>query len=414
MFKKIRKMSVKVTNFCNLDCVYCHQLRKDKDNTDSFRLYDELEDFLRRCTFAERVPVTVAGGEISLRPREFEECVRRFSSMEFATFTPNIVTNGSNIKNVLKQIRKGYIRPDAVNVSWDGIHSYSKTRHGKKNIYSDAFFNSNLHTLASLGFGRSICLMCAVTPYNVGDMYDSLMYALGEGMRNFYFYLIHEASYENEDFLKEFQKQEELVADEFVKRYDTEDRFMLYNYQNLYTRVAGSHDFLSDITCKKLGSALHFDMEGDIYPCLYFGDHRAFQIGNLLDGGIYLDRIEEFSDKFLRRPSCLEKHCGLRNCFECPASDYISYGEMQERRCNGCAVRAIEAEIFGKVMSRIHISDYDKHAFWHDEDSLSHDHMLHRSFEPDKLGVPLASSKAHKKPMRRIASETEKRVSTWL
>lgn len=414
MFKEIRKMSLKVTNFCNLDCVYCHQLRRDKDSTASFQLYDELEDFLRGCTFSQNVPVTVAGGEISLRPKEFEECVRRLSSMEFATFTPNIVTNGSNIRNVIKMIRKGYIRPDAVNLSWDGIHSYSKTRHAKKDLYSDGFFNQNLLKLSFLGFGDNICLMYAVTPYNVSDMYESLQCALDAGMRNFYFYLIHEARYQNGEFLKEFQWQESLVADEFVRRYDTEDRFMLYNYQNLYTRMVAGGDFFSDITCKKLGSALHFDMEGDIYPCLYFGDHRAFQIGSLLDGGIYLDRIEEFSDEFLRRPSCLEKHCGLRNCFECPASDYISYGKMQGKRCNGCEVRAIEMDMFNSVMDRINISDYDKKTFWHDEDSLSHDHMLQRKFEKEKLGVPLAFSEKHKKPMQRIASETEGRVSAWL
>ena len=413
MFKKIDRISVKVTTFCNMDCTYCHQLKMDKDKPEAFAYYDELKAFLSKCKMAGRVKATITGGEISLRLRDLVQCDNALNSIGNAVYAPNIVTNGSNLKGIIGLIRKGVLRADSVTLSWDGIHSCSKTRHSKNHAYNDSFFNKNIETLGRLGYGDAVSVVCAVTPANVEDLHASLLFALDAGVRNFTYYLVHEGNYDDLQFLSEFERQLRLMAREFVERYDT-NRFAFYNLQNLYARRMHKGDFLSSITCKKLGRTLHFDTEGDIYGCIYFGDHRALQLGSLLDGGVYPDRLEEFSEDFLQAPSCDFGSCGMVNCFECPASNYVSLGSMQEKRCHACAIRRIENRVLDGVLAHIDISGYDKATFWNDHDADSENHMLAKRFDINSIGLPLATSEAHKKECRPIESENAGRIAKWL
>lgn len=416
MFKQIDRMGIKVTNFCNLNCIYCHQLRADKDNADTFVYYDELKDFLSKANMAPRVAVTVAGGEISLKMNEFNRCVNELSSIGNAVYAPNIVTNGSNMKAVLQAVQKGIMRADAVTLSWDGLHSYSKTRKGKSDLYSDEYFNKNLKLIGQMGLGKQINIVFALTPYNIDTFYDSVMFALSAGIRNFTYYLIHEAKYQNKEFLVKFVEQLMKVADTFVRLYPTQDRFALYNFQSIATRNFLNADMVSSITCKKLGRTVHFDTNGDIYACLYFGDHRAFQLGNLLDGGIYMDRLEEFSKNYLAAPSCKYGECKSRQCFECPAANFVTTGSMQKKIENACNIRHLEQMVFADTMDKLshHITEDDIHNFWVENEPGLADHMQVKKWEPDKVGLPVAFREAHRIPDKMIESENLGRVTTWL
>ncbi len=412
MFKVIDRLSVKVTTFCNMNCSYCHQLSLDKDKPGTFQHYDELKAFLARCNMAPRVKTTITGGEISLRLAEFQRCCEELNSIGNAVYAPNVVTNGSNLKGLLNLVRKGVMRADALTLSWDGLHSCSRTRHGKGNTYSDAYFNNNIRMIGRLGLGHEVNPVYAVTPANVDEMYDSMRFCIDNGVENFTYYLIHEGNYDDEDFLRRFRAQLEKMADEFAACYGTERQFALYNLQNLYSRLRFGGDFLSNITCRKLGRTLHIDTEGDIYGCIYFGDHRALQLGSILDGGMYEDRLEEFSKLFLKKPSCMEG-CSLVNCFECPASNYVSLGEMQEKRGHACQVRRIEQEVFDDVLERIHITDAEKNSFWLDYDAESGNHMLVKAYDRQTLGVPLATSERHRKNRTPIDSEHKEEIAAW-
>lgn len=414
MFKKIDRISVKVTTFCNMDCAYCHQLKIDKNKPETFAYYDELKEFLSKCNMTDRIQATITGGEISLRLSDLVRCSNELNSIGNTRYAPNVVTNGSNMKGIINLVRKGVLRADDVTLSWDGIHSCSKTRYSKNSSYDDAFFNRNIELVGKIGLGGTLNIVYAVTPVNVVDMHASLLFALETGVRNFTYYLIHEGDYDNVGFLSEFEHQLRLIAREFVERYDTDERFALYNFQNLYSRRICDDDFVSNITCRKLGRTFHFDTEGDIYGCIYFGDHRALQLGSLLDGGVYPDRLEEFSKDYLQQPSCKWGSCNLTNCFECPASNYVSLGSMQKKRCHACAVRRIENKVLDDVLDNIQMTDYDRANFWYDHDAESENHMLEKRFDINDVGVPLATSEAHKKECRPIESENAGRIAKWL
>lgn len=415
MFKKISKMSIKVTNFCNLNCVYCHQLSSDKNNTETFTMYKELRSFLQKVKFNDEVDVTITGGEISLRLQELRKCINFINSIPVDTkFHPNIVTNGSNIKGVLKLVNSKKIRPCDVTLSWDGIHSYTKTRRGKNNAYSDAFFNNNIKTIAEYGYGKQINIVFAITPYNIDEMYDSLIYALDNGMQNFSYYFIHEGIYEDKAFVDKFQLQLQLVLDEFKHRYNTEKRFSLYNLQSYYSRKVEKADFLSSISCLKLGNTLHFDSNGDIYGCIFFGDHKALQLGSILDGGIYPDRLEKFSHLFLdEKPSCGYEACGSLQCFECPASNYVNTGHMQYKLCGTCAIHHVERELFDRCISDLNISDYDYRTLWFESANGRKDHMITKHFDKDLIGLPIANTEDHKKEKTPIMSNNLGEIEKW-
>ena len=76
MFDSINRISIKVTDFCNLDCVYCHQQKVTKDSSKTFSHYDKLEDFIKSLPLADEVDVLVTGGEISVKLDEFRKIER--------------------------------------------------------------------------------------------------------------------------------------------------------------------------------------------------------------------------------------------------------------------------------------------------------------------------------------------------
>lgn len=373
MFSKISKLTIKITSYCNLACSYCHQLTEDKKERKDFSYYQDLADFVTDLDLAEFVEVTLTGGEISLATEEYVrvvEVLRKVQRRKDVQFSYAVVSNGSNIEGLIGLIDKKILNPKRTTISWDGIYSASKSRKSKDK-FDDEFFKNVIKTIGKSRYNRHITITHAITPSTINYLHESLLFALDQGIKNFSFYYIHEADYTDRTFVESFRHQMKLLAEEFIKRYDDlNTRFVYYNWQLLYTKIGAPTDILNmqaSTMCQKLGKSIHIDQYGDIYGCIYFGDHRALKLGHIAEG-IDTTRINSFIEEYTTKPDCNLGSCGNSHCFECPAANYVHNGAMSKRFANTCELLAIERNIFNEYSKHLNFNDIlDIKHYWMDK-----------------------------------------------
>ena len=351
MFDLINKLSIKAYSGCNLNCVYCHQLFDDKNDTRRFIDCHNLEQFLLSIPLDTHVDVTITGGEITLAPDCFMNVVDVLKKVERkrdVRFDICVVTNGTNMSVVYEWCHKGIVRPDKVAISWDGLYSASKSRL-TKGRYNDEFFQDVIKELGKSRYNEDIAVTIAITPQTLPDLYESFKFCFDNNAFNVGYYFIHEADYDNEEFRKEFKIQIEKIAQLVVEKLNQGDEISYYNWQLINTKRLNPKRFFM---CGKLGKNYHIDTNGDIYPCIYFGDHKVYKLGSLEDG---LDNflLKAFTREYLVYPKCKFKTCNCVQCSECPASNLVHNHSLGKRFCNLCQLLPIENEIYDKYAPMI-------------------------------------------------------------
>lgn len=415
MFDTINRISIKVTDFCNLDCVYCHQQQKVKDETSEFTYFDKLESFIESLPLADTVDVLVTGGEISIKLHLFtkvEKILRRIERKRDVQFIMSVISNGTNMQGLIDLVNKGKMKASSVSFSWDGIYSYSQSRKGKLPNLSDEYFNNNIPLIVKNGYAESINVAFAITPTTITSLVDSLKYCLQSGLRNFSFYYIHEANYTDPEFIKNYTEALEKVAQIFVATYpDTSKRFRYFNWQNMYCRyILSEADMFAKTSCIKLGNSIHIDIDGAVYPCTFFSDHRSMQIGHILEG-FYQDRIDTFTEEYFTTPSCDMKSCKNEHCFECPASNYILNKGLNIRTMNLCHLLDIERKIFMKYIDIVPISPYDKLTFWNVGTSVIDSHIYNK--QKAECRLPIVENPQYKYEDELLVSDNIEVVQSW-
>lgn len=425
MFEVISRISLKLSTYCNLACEYCHQLTGDKKHHITFDRYKEMYQFLIKTNLSDVVEVTLTGGEISLLEEEYETAVKWFKKVERVKevkFTFAVVSNGTNIKQLFKLIKQGDLNPKRTTISWDGLYSMSKSRKSKFKKFNDEFFQDVVKEIGSSRWAKELNITHAITPTTIPYLHDSLVFALDHGVKNFSFYYIHEADYSDKNFLKIYDEQVTKLGEEFVKRYDNlETRFVYYNWQLMYAKEnvpTDNKELMRGTTmCHKLGRTIHFDPMGDIYGCIYFGDHRALKMGELENGSIDKSKYKKFSDQYFEMPGCKLDSCGNSHCFECPASNYVHRGKMANRFSNTCEMLAIEKRIYYDLKPKLRLDDFDKAFYWMEEDHLDQKNFSdkYEAYLNNITGIPLTDEEYIPDDQYSTKlSPTYKNVVTWM
>jgi len=317
------------------------------------------------------VEVTLTGGEVTLYPERYIEAVKWFTRLEREIdikFRYAVVSNGTNIDIILDWINKKILESKRTAISWDGIYSESKSRQSKNSKFSDLFFNNVIKKIGSSKYNKYIYISHAITPFTIKYLYDSFKFAIDNGIKNIGFYYIHEANYNDRNFVSSFRENIEKIASLFVSCYkNIETRFTYYNWQMIYSKKNMKQlDIIKSTKCHKLGRVLHIDQFGDIYPCVYFGDHRAMCIGNVKDGFLKRDVIASFLNQYSEKPLCNYNECNNFHCFECPASCYVHNGHMMKRFSNLCELLTIEKDIYDRYIKLLDINKLDEKYFWNE------------------------------------------------
>lgn len=329
----------------------CHQLGEYKYHASEFQDFQNLEKLLMVLPFEDRVDVTITGGEITLRPDCFMNVAKIFKKVERrrdVKFELCVVTNGTNMEVVYDWCDKKIICPHKTAISWDGVYSASKSRL-TKGKYDDEFFKNVVKKLGTTKYNHDICVTPAITPMTLPDLSESYKFCLENNVFNFGYYFIHEANYHGKEFADEFRKQLTEIAKLYLEYSEKGEELYYYNWQLIYTKRKMPKNFF---LCSKLGNNYHIDINGDIYPCIYFGDHRIFKVGDLKNGIDY-EKLKQFEKEFLVLPLCNHRNCGNLQCTECPASNLVHNKSLSKRFCNLCGILPIETEIYDEYASKI-------------------------------------------------------------
>ena len=347
MFEEINRLAIKLYSGCNMNCCYCFQSFDEKYKPKIFKDNDKLLKFIQQLPLANKVIVTFCGGEMTLRPDLIKDCIKtvftKIERMIEVKFEYAIITNGTNLDTLFELFDDHFLNPSLCNFSWAGLYSVSLSRKslGK---YDDQYFLNAIKRLGQSIYNDRLSVVQALTPDTIPYLYESFKYCLDNNVTNIGYYPIHEASYDN-DFCQIFSQQLDKILSMVSKT------TIGVNFFNLEMMNCGQSNPLY-FTCTKLGYNYYINPYGEIYPCIYFGDNKAYKLGDL-DNGIDNAKQQAFIDDYLHYPNCDYRNCKCSFCGECPAACYVNNGNMNHKFKNLCQIRKIEQALFNKHKKNI-------------------------------------------------------------
>lgn len=353
MFSKINKVVLNITQFCNLDCQYCHLPTEFKNNKECFKDWENLREFIKKLPIGEQLEIRFLGGEVTAFPEEMRKAVAEIKKIEQDIDVRIIFsypTNGTNYKAVIDMADIIPLRH--VSFSWDGLGN-AESRCGN---FDNEYYKDAIRAFGGTDINISFC----VTPQTVETMYESLCFAIDNGIKSFSFYFTYEGDYSNKEFLSKFEKQLQLINEKFVNDYNNGNKWQYHNWEVLKSRMSATHDTSK---CKNLGRILGVGIDGRVSPCIIMGDHGAYILGNIKEG-LSEQQVKRFVNDFLQPAPC---SCANKQCFECPSSCYVQNGHLMNRYQNSCQVRTIERLDFEKNFHKLNITPMDEKNYWYND-----------------------------------------------
>jgi radical SAM protein with 4Fe4S-binding SPASM domain len=313
----------------------------------------------------ENVEIKITGGESSLFIDDIRYAYKKIKKVEKYVDTRirfTTISNGTNMEGLLGLMDEGILDPWGCKFSWDGLYSCSKSRLPKNKTYTDEYFNNKIKVLGQSKWHDSMLVRMAVTPNTVDHMFDSLVYCLDNNCHKWEYYFLTDCEeYKTPEFIKKFNEQIRLIADEYNRR-----PFNYYNWDTLkLTELilprTDNETKLRSIGCRHLGTSMYVAENGDIYPCGFFVPDSEYgschnKIGNLSTGFVK-PKVKEFVSEYLEQPMCEYQTCENLHCFECPALTKHRTGRMNNKLCQACGLRDAERKVF-----------HEKHKFVIDEE----------------------------------------------
>lgn len=360
MFERFDALVYKVSEYCNLDCVYCFQKHDVKERTRGFTYFDELIKLLITLPLADDFEIKVTGGESSLHCDKIRQDYKKFKKLERykeTTINMTTISNGSNIGGLIDLWNDHILDPWGCKISWDGIYSASKSRKPKNiGVFNDDYFNKAIIELGRSDYHDKVLVRTACTPDTIDNLYDAYKFALDNGCYKWEYYPLSDCDYyKDPDFLKKFEEQLYYIFEENARE-ENDDKLVANVDTMLYTKYAGVKDKLRAISCRHLGHFLHVSIDGSLYPCGYFSDdafyeNQTVKIGDVFTG-LYPEVIESFSKEYSQTPMCSiseDDGCKCYHCFECPAVSKFYKNNLQNKMRQQCAMRHIESKVFNDV-----------------------------------------------------------------
>lgn len=370
MFDRLDAIVYKVSEYCNLDCVYCFQKNEVKERTRGFTYFDELIKLLISLPLAENFEVKVTGGESSLHCDKIREDYKKFKKLErYKETTVNMTTisNGTNISGLIDLWNDGILDPWGCKISWDGIYSASKSRKPKNiSVFNDDYFNKSIIELGKSSYNDKVLVRTACTPDTIDNLYDAYKFALDNGCYKWEYYPLSDCDYyKDPEFLKKFEEQLYYIYSENAKK-ENDDKLVANVDTLLYNTHIGVKDKLRAIKCRHLGHFLHIGIDGSLYPCGYFSDDAFYENQTLKIGDVFTGLYQEVVDKFVKEynhtPMCSiaeDDGCKYYHCFECPAVSKFYKNNLQDKMRQQCAMRHIELNVFNDIYKDYKI-DHDR------------------------------------------------------
>ena len=351
MFKEFTALAFKINEYCNLDCKYCFQKHDVKTRHSGFTDFRGLVSFLSKLPIsADGFEIKVTGGESSLFCDDIRKAYKEIKKLERFVDTKvyfTTISNGTNIAGLIDLMDDGILDPYGCKISWDGIHSASKSRIPKNPKYTDNYFNEIIYSLGTSKYGKDVLVRIALTEDTVDDLFSSVKFAILCGCKKIEYYYLSDCDYYNDPH---FQNRYMIQMAKICKLLKEYPDVNLANFETMYfTSTLKEKDRLRSISCRHLGRMLYIENDGKIAPCGYFShdgiyNDCEFYVGDIYNG-FYKDKIKEFIDIY-KQPATCNKYCANYHCFECPAVTLYRRKNMADKLMQACEMRELERLLF--------------------------------------------------------------------
>jgi len=289
----VKAMCLHVAHDCNLRCKYCFASQGDFEGTRSLMSAEvgkkSLLYLVQNSGNRKNLEVDFFGGEPLMNFEVVKELVEYGRSLEKEynkNFRFTITTNGT----LLTDENIDYINKtmDNVVLSIDGRKEVNDTMRyfvNGKGIYDNIM--PKFKKLVEKRGDKTYYVRGTFTKYNT-DFSKDVIHLANNGFKlTSVEPVVTEAKYDyalDETDLPKIFEEYELLSEEIIKRYGTENEFEFFHFMNDLTqgpciikRVSG---------CGAGSEYLAISPEGDIYPCHQFVGNEEFKMGNILDGNL--------------------------------------------------------------------------------------------------------------------------------
>jgi uncharacterized protein len=358
LYSKFDYLSLVVTQYCNLKCIYCYGNEGtygEKDvKTMSFDTaimavdwflnqvkVDEIED-----TNKKNLDFNFFGGEPLLAFPNIKKIVNYiYEKSKHLNFIPSysITTNGTLLNDEIVQFFKSY--KFVIIVSIDGpieIHDRNRPYKNGKGTYNDVI--NGLNILKKYKMSNSVTLRATYIP-GKGEFESIIKHLSAFAFRNVFITPVTLVSSESkgyndyyleykEDFAPVFKNIEESIAKkEWPKEYMPGDFEM--SLRSLYRRN------LRNYCCGAGQTIIQVATNGDIYPCQRFVGIEKWKEGNVKEKILKENIIKSFFELNVDDTERKCKDCWLRYLCggSCPNSNYIVNGSLKKPDYSTCAYK---------------------------------------------------------------------------
>ena len=330
---------IKTSGSCNMNCKYCFE--KNKIGSKFFTDHKQLKRFLESIELDSVLTAKFIGGEPLMEVENLRRAVKELKKLERTKDTRlvfGLTTNGLKMDELISLIREDILDPILVHISWDGLYS-NKVR---LTSFDDAYINTNVCKIFPITDKPTVRI--ALSTYTVDNLFESFKYLLDNGGKVLeYYYLFDYPLYLSEEFQKKVEEQLYMIS-ELKRVYD-------FTYVNWVPLERGYKDMNESIKCSHLGTHLHIDADGKLFPCEQFSSDSVCQDDSFCIGSIYdgydMESLNRFIELFSETPKCT-KTCSNYHCFECPATVYYKKKSFASKFFYICKLRSIERRIFSE------------------------------------------------------------------
>lgn len=350
--KKISRINLHLSYYCNCKCDYCFLTEEARERTDKFTKYDELLKYLESAPLDKNLVIYFVCGELSFFYDELVKAYKQIKKLERSRDVKikfGIYTNGSKMGNILDLLDRGILSPEYTNLSWDGIYSASTTRQCKDPYYDDSIFNSNIKLLGESKYKDSVLIRSALTLKSIHYFEESVKYMIECGCTKWEYYLLIDCEdYRDKKFLDIFKYTLERL-------YGYTDKINIYNISSMEDIVRKNTGNFTDkkVWCGDKETSLDIDINGDILLCGSFSDtcrysHNDSKLWNInepFDEKVLYGMHSRCSDCH----KCDYTHCENMHCSECARLvQYREQGDFSYKASQPCKVRDIERILYRK------------------------------------------------------------------
>lgn len=285
--KKINKVTIIVTEKCNLRCTYCY-VNKDIGLTIDDKVIDNLNDFLINLKNKYDIPyltVDLFGGEPLL---EWEKTKRIINIVNNFMKKERIIGNISLFSNATTFTEKKllFLKENKVNIpiSLDGgksTHDKCRIYPNGKGSYENALKGIKLYCKIYNKNLNECCFKFMLSPDNIGLVIDSIKELMKDGIYKINSSIIRDDIWNKENLLnlkKFYNKYITFLTESFFSSTPFLDTGLLVPYYNI---IDGRKTF-----CSAGKTSLTIVPNGDIYPCqrLYNNRFIKTKMGNIFYG----------------------------------------------------------------------------------------------------------------------------------